>query len=211
MTLLGPSGCGKTTTLRMIAGLELPTSGRILIGGATSPASPPPQRDVGDGVPVLRAVPAHDRVENVAYGLSARACAGPRRPGARAGAGDWSGSPVRRAVARELSGGQQQRVAVARAVVLEPQVLLFDEPLCNLDAKLRRHVREEIRELQQRLGITAVYVTHDQDEALAISDRVIVMSNGRIAQEGSPRELYEGPATRFVADFMGGSIRSNTN
>ena len=103
----------------------------------------------------------------------------------------------------ELSGGQQQRVAVARAVVLEPQVLLFDEPLSNLDAKLRRHVREEIRDLQRKLGITAVYVTHDQAEALAISDRVIVMSNAAIAQEGSPRELYEEPADRFVADFIG--------
>ena len=143
-------------------------------------------------------------IENVAYGLTVsgmrRAEAHGRAEQALALVG-LAGFGAR--LPSELSGGQQQRVAVARAVVLEPQVLLFDEPLSNLDAKLRRHVREEIRELQRQLGITAVYVTHDQAEALAISDRVIVMSNAAIAQEGSPRELYEEPADRFVADFIG--------
>ena len=143
-------------------------------------------------------------IENVAYGLTVsgmrRAEAHGRAEQALALVG-LAGFGAR--LPSELSGGQQQRVAVARAVVLEPQVLLFDEPLSNLDAKLRRHVREEIRDLQRQLGITAVYVTHDQAEALAISDRVIVMSNAAIAQEGSPRELYEEPADRFVADFIG--------
>ena len=205
VTLLGPSGCGKTTTLRMIAGLELATSGRILIGdaGRDRPAGDRARRR--HGVPVLRAVPAHDgdrerrlRAQRVgrAQGRGARA--------GRAGAGAGRAGRLRRAAAERAV----RRPAAARrggpcAWCCEPQVLLFDEPLSNLDAKLRRHVREEIRELQQKLGITAVYVTHDQAEALAISDRVIVMSNAAIAQEGTPRELYEEPADRFVADFIG--------
>ena len=204
VTLLGPSGCGKTTTLRMIAGLELPTAGRIMIGEQDVTGLPATARDVAMVFQSYALLPHMSVIENVAYGLTV---SGMRRAEAHAQAEEalrlvgLAGFGAR--LPSELSGGQQQRVAVARAVVLQPQVLLFDEPLSNLDAKLRRHVREEIRELQQKLGITAVYVTHDQAEALAISDRVIVMSNAAIAQEGTPRELYEEPADRFVADFIG--------
>jgi iron(III) transport system ATP-binding protein len=204
VTLLGPSGCGKTTTLRMIAGLELPSSGRVFIGAQEVTSLPATARDVAMVFQSYALFPHMSVIENVAYGLTVsgmrRADAHGRAEQALALVG-LAGFGAR--LPSELSGGQQQRVAVARAVVLEPQVLLFDEPLSNLDAKLRRHVREEIRELQRQLGITAVYVTHDQAEALAISDRVIVMSNAAIAQEGSPRELYEEPADRFVADFIG--------
>ena len=204
VTLLGPSGCGKTTTLRMIAGLELPTSGRIMIGTQDVTDLPATARDVAMVFQSYALFPHMTVIENVAYGLSVsgvrKAEAHGRAEQALALVG-LAGYGAR--LPSELSGGQQQRVAVARAVVLQPQVLLFDEPLSNLDAKLRRHVREEIRELQQKLGITAVYVTHDQAEALAISDRVIVMRNAAIAQEGTPRELYEEPADRFVADFIG--------
>ena len=204
VTLLGPSGCGKTTTLRMIAGLELPTSGRVLIGSQDVTDLPATARDVAMVFQSYALFPHMTVIENVAYGLSV---SGVRKAEAHGRAEEaltlvgLSGYGAR--LPSELSGGQQQRVAVARAVVLQPQVLLFDEPLSNLDAKLRRHVREEIRELQQKLGITAVYVTHDQAEALAISDRVIVMRNAAIAQDGTPRELYEAPADRFVADFIG--------
>ena len=204
VTLLGPSGCGKTTTLRMIAGLELPSSGRIFIGAQEVTSLPTTARDVAMVFQSYALFPHMTVIENVAYGLTVsgvrRAEAHGRAEQALALVG-LAGFGAR--LPSELSGGQQQRVAVARAVVLQPQVLLFDEPLSNLDAKLRRHVREEIRDLQRKLGITAVYVTHDQAEALAISDRVIVMSNAAIAQEGSPRELYEEPADRFVADFIG--------
>ncbi|MFO1049163.1 MAG: ABC transporter ATP-binding protein [Geminicoccaceae bacterium] len=204
VTLLGPSGCGKTTTLRMIAGLELPTSGRIMIGAQDVTDLPATARDVAMVFQSYALFPHMTVIENVAYGLSV---SGVRKAEAHGRAEEalalvgLAGYGAR--LPSELSGGQQQRVAVARAVVLQPQVLLFDEPLSNLDAKLRRHVREEIRELQQKLGITAVYVTHDQAEALAISDRVIVMRNAGIAQDGTPRELYEHPADRFVADFIG--------
>jgi iron(III) transport system ATP-binding protein len=204
VTLLGPSGCGKTTTLRMIAGLELPTSGRIFIGAQEVTRLPATARDVAMVFQSYALFPHMSVLENVAYGLTV---SGMRRPDAHGRAEEalalvgLAGFGAR--LPSELSGGQQQRVAVARAVVLEPQVLLFDEPLSNLDAKLRRRVRDEIRDLQRQLAITVVYVTHDQAEALAISDRVIVMSNAAIAQEGSPRELYEQPANRFVADFIG--------
>ncbi len=188
----------------MIAGLELPTSGRIFIGAQEVTHLPATARDVAMVFQSYALFPHMTVIENVAYGLTVsgmrRAEAHGRAEQALALVG-LAGFGAR--LPSELSGGQQQRVAVARAVVLEPQVLLFDEPLSNLDAKLRRHVREEIRDLQRQLGITAVYVTHDQAEALAISDRVIVMSNAAIAQEGSPRELYEEPADRFVADFIG--------
>jgi iron(III) transport system ATP-binding protein len=204
VTLLGPSGCGKTTTLRMLAGLEHPTSGRILIGGKDVTKLPANERDVSMVFQSYALFPHMTAAQNVAYGLASsglkpKEAAEKAEEGLRlvglAGLGDRLPS--------ELSGGQQQRVAVARALVLEPQVLLLDEPLSNLDARLRRRVRTEIRELQQRLGFTAVYVTHDQDEALAVSDRIIVMKDGRIAQEGAPRELYEAPASSFIADFMG--------
>lgn len=203
-TLLGPSGCGKTTTLRLIAGLEMATSGRILIGNQDVTHLPATQRDVSMVFQSYALFP-HMRVsENVSYGLEV---------------GDLSQEAINEKVSNvlnllglkqlsarfphELSGGQQQRVAVARALVLEPQVLLFDEPLSNLDAKLRRQVRQEIRDLQQSLKLTVIYVTHDQEEALAISDTIVVLNNAVVAQIGSPRDLYERPKTQFVADFMG--------
>ncbi|KQS75389.1 sugar ABC transporter substrate-binding protein [Rhizobium sp. Leaf384] len=204
VTLLGPSGCGKTTTLRMLAGLEHPTSGQILIGGKDVTMLPANERDVSMVFQSYALFPHMSSLDNVAYGLES---SGMKRKEARERAEEGlklvglAGMGAR--LPAELSGGQQQRVAVARALVLEPQVLLLDEPLSNLDARLRRQVRTEIRELQQRLGFTAVYVTHDQDEALAVSDRIIIMKDGVIAQEGSPRDLYEAPASAFIADFMG--------
>ncbi|NTJ62147.1 ABC transporter ATP-binding protein [Agrobacterium rhizogenes] len=204
VTLLGPSGCGKTTTLRMLAGLEHPSSGRILIGGKDVTMLPANERDVSMVFQSYALFPHMTALDNVAYGLES---SGMKRKAAREKAEDalslvgLSGMGLR--LPAELSGGQQQRVAVARALVVEPQVLLLDEPLSNLDARLRRRVRTDIRELQQRLGFTAVYVTHDQDEALAVSDRIIVMKDGGIAQQGAPRELYDAPASAFIADFMG--------
>ena len=204
VTLLGPSGCGKTTTLRMLAGLETPTQGQILIGGQDVTRLPPNRRDVTMVFQSYALFPHMSVIQNVAYGLES---GGLKAAESRAAAGrglelvGLSGLGDR--LPSELSGGQQQRVAVARALVLEPQVLLLDEPLSNLDARLRRRVRTEIRDLQQRLGFTAVYVTHDQDEALAVSDRIVVMKDGRIAQDGTPRELYEAPASEFIADFIG--------
>ena len=204
VTLLGPSGCGKTTTLRMIAGLEMASSGRILIGDQDVTKLPATDRDVSMVFQSYALFPHMTVGENVAYGLKLsgfnkkevieRMLAGLELVG-------LEGYDKR--LPSELSGGQQQRVAVARALVLEPQVLLFDEPLSNLDAKLRRQVREEIREIQQKLGLTVVYVTHDQEEALAVSDRIIVMRNAEIAQSGTPRALYETPSDAFVADFIG--------
>src|SRR5688572_31429004 len=201
-TLLGPSGCGKTTTLRLIAGLEMVTAGTITIGGRDVTAAPASERDVSMVFQSYALFPHMNVLENVAYGPSVsgdKAAKDKAHEKLRMVGLDQFGSRM----PSELSGGQQQRVAVARALVLEPQVLLFDEPLSNLDAKLRRRVREEIRELQQTLGLTVAYVTHDQQEALAVSDRIIVMSNARIAQIGAPRELYEAPRDRFVADFIG--------
>jgi iron(III) transport system ATP-binding protein len=204
VTLLGPSGCGKTTNLRMIAGLELATSGQILIGGVDVTRLPATDRDVSMVFQSYALFPHMTVRENVEYGLKFSGF-NKRDVGDRARAGlelvGLSGFGDR--LPSQLSGGQQQRVAVARALVLEPQVLLFDEPLSNLDAKLRRRVREEIREIQQKLGLTVVYVTHDQEEALAVSDRIIVMNNATIAQDGTPRDLYEAPKTAFVADFIG--------
>ncbi|MEJ8307801.1 ABC transporter ATP-binding protein [Agrobacterium larrymoorei] len=204
VTLLGPSGCGKTTTLRMLAGLEHPNSGRILIGGKDVTMLPANERDVSMVFQSYALFPHMSALDNVAYGLQS---SGLKKKEARDKAEEGlrlvglAGMGHR--LPAELSGGQQQRVAVARALVLEPQVLLLDEPLSNLDARLRRRVRTDIRELQQRIGFTAVYVTHDQDEALAVSDRIIVMKEGQIAQSGAPRELYEAPASSFIADFMG--------
>ncbi len=206
VTLLGPSGCGKTTTLRLVAGLEIATSGQILIGGADVTRLSAADRDVSMVFQSYALFPHMNVLDNVAYGPSVQGVA-------KAQAHEMAREKLRLVgladydlrLPSELSGGQQQRVAVARALTLEPQVLLFDEPLSNLDAKLRRRVREDIRDLQQSLNLTVVYVTHDQQEALAVSDRVIVMSNARIAQAGSPRDLYESPASLFVADFMGDS------
>ena len=204
VTLLGPSGCGKTTTLRLVAGLEQASSGRILIDGTDVTALSAAERDVSMVFQSYALFPHMNVMENVCYGLRAM---GLKKADAEARAAEklslvgLSGYEKRQP--SELSGGQQQRVAVARAIVLEPKVLLFDEPLSNLDAKLRRRVRDEIRGLQQDLALTVVYVTHDQEEALAVSDRIIVMRSARVAQDGTPRELYNAPASRFVADFMG--------
>jgi iron(III) transport system ATP-binding protein len=204
VTLLGPSGCGKTTTLRMLAGLETPSAGRILIGGEDVTRLPPNRRDVAMVFQSYALFPHMSVLENVAYGLESAGLKGPEaRDLADKGLALVGLEAMGKRLPAELSGGQQQRVAVARALVLEPQVLLLDEPLSNLDARLRRHVRTEIRDLQQRLGFTAVYVTHDQDEALAVSDRVVVMREGKVEQIGSPRNLYEEPASEFIADFIG--------
>lgn len=204
VTLLGPSGCGKTTILRLIAGLEHPTSGRILIDGQDVTHLSASERDVSMVFQSYALFPHMTVLQNACYGLRA---SGVKKPMAQAMAAaklekvGLAGFEHR--LPSELSGGQQQRVAVARAIVLEPKVLLFDEPLSNLDAKLRRRVREDIRALQQELGLTVVYVTHDQEEALAVSDRIVVMQAGSIVQDGAPRELYEMPANRFIADFIG--------
>ncbi|UWR02769.1 ABC transporter ATP-binding protein [Ruegeria conchae] len=204
VTLLGPSGCGKTTTLRMIAGLEMATSGKITIGDRDVTKLPATDRDVSMVFQSYALFPHMSVLENVMYGLT---FSGFAKDEARNRALDGlelvglKGFDSR--LPSELSGGQQQRVAVARALVLEPQVLLFDEPLSNLDAKLRRQVREDIRAIQQDLGLTVVYVTHDQEEALAVSDEIVVMRNAAIAQIGTPRQLYDSPNDRFVADFIG--------
>ncbi len=204
VTLLGPSGCGKTTTLRMVAGLETASCGRIYIGDAEVTHLPPNARDVTMVFQSYALFPHLTVFENVAYGLRVL-----KRPEAEIQQAvrrvlELTGMPgLEGRSPSALSGGQQQRVAVARALVMQPKVLLFDEPLSNLDAKLRKRMREEIRLLQQRLGITAIYVTHDQAEALAISDRIVVMDRGRVSQIGTPLELYRAPANRFVAEFIG--------
>jgi iron(III) transport system ATP-binding protein len=204
VTLLGPSGCGKTTTLRMIAGLEMVTRGKIFIGDREVTPLPATDRDVSMVFQSYALFPHMTVIENVSYGF---VVTGMRKDEAQIRARQGlemvrlEGYDDR--LPSELSGGQQQRVAVARALVLEPEVLLFDEPLSNLDAKLRRRVREEIRDIQRSLNLTTVYVTHDQEEALAVSDKIIVMRNAEIAQEGAPRDLYERPSNVFVADFIG--------
>ncbi|WP_119274943.1 ABC transporter ATP-binding protein [Taklimakanibacter deserti] len=204
VTLLGPSGCGKTTTLRMIAGLEMPSAGKVLIGDKDVTLLPPNERDVSMVFQSYALFPHMTVMENVSYGLSqSNLSRAAQRAKAQEGLALVGLSGYDDRLPSELSGGQQQRVAVARALVLEPQVLLFDEPLSNLDAKLRRKMREDIREIQLKLGLTSVYVTHDQEEALAVSDRIVVMNKGRIAQAGTPADLYERPADAFVADFIG--------
>lgn len=204
VTLLGPSGCGKTTTLRMIAGFEFPTSGRIVLDGVEINSLPPHKRDMSMVFQSYALFPHLTVFENVAYGLNVQRLSkktiaervgrvldlvhlqgyGDRAPG-------------------QLSGGQQQRVALARALVMEPKVLLMDEPLSNLDAKLREEMRTEIRRIQKELNITSVYVTHDQIEAMTLSDRIVVMNEGIIEQIGSPMEIYRFPNSRFVANFIG--------
>jgi iron(III) transport system ATP-binding protein len=206
VTLLGPSGCGKTTILRLIAGLEQASDGQILIDGEDVTLRSAAERDVSMVFQSYALFPHMTVLENVCYGLRASGMRKARAielAQAKLTMVGLAGYGAR--LPSELSGGQQQRVAVARAIVLEPKVLLFDEPLSNLDAKLRRHVREEIHELQRKLALTAVYVTHDQQEALAISDRIIVMRTAHIAQDGAPRALYEHPDSHFVADFIGDS------
>jgi iron(III) transport system ATP-binding protein len=204
VTLLGPSGCGKTTLLRMIAGLERVSQGEILIGGQDVTQLSAGERNVSMVFQSYALFPHMNVLENVAYGLIS---GGTNKKEARARAEGilelvgLKGFGPR--LPSEMSGGQQQRVAVARALVLKPDVLLFDEPLSNLDARLRRSMREEIRALQQELGVTVVYVTHDQSEALAVSDLIVVMRAAEIAQIGTPRELYAAPDNVFVATFMG--------
>ena len=203
-TLLGPSGCGKTTSLRIIAGLERATSGKILVENEDVTLLPATDRDVSMVFQSYALFPHMSVLENVSYGL--KMINVPKEEFTEKSLEtlklvNLEGYENR--MPSELSGGQQQRVAVARAIVLKPKVLLFDEPLSNLDAKLRRQVREDIREIQQKLGVTTIYVTHDQEEALAISDKVIVMNNAIIAQQGSPKELYNFPKTKFVANFIG--------
>jgi iron(III) transport system ATP-binding protein len=203
-TILGPSGCGKTTTLRLIAGLEAPSGGQIFIDGVEVTTLGPAERNVSMVFQSYALFPHMNVLANVSYGLSVSGVskleAKQRAHAAMATVG-LTGFDER--LPSELSGGQQQRVALARALVLEPAVLLFDEPLSNLDARLRRSMREEIRTLQQRLGLTVAYVTHDQSEALAVSDQIIVMDHGVIAQAGTPHDLYERPGSEFVAGFMG--------
>jgi iron(III) transport system ATP-binding protein len=204
VTLLGPSGCGKTTTLRMIAGLEMASEGRILIGGKDVTHLSATERDVTMVFQSYALFPHMTVLENVSYGLRIAGspdAATKAEEGLRTVGLEGFGSRLPSA----LSGGQQQRVAVARALVLEPKVLLFDEPLSNLDAKLRRRMRADIRALQQRLGFAAVYVTHDQEEALSVSDEIILMSEGVIVQQGTPQEMYDRPKTEFVAKFIGDS------
>jgi spermidine/putrescine ABC transporter ATP-binding subunit len=204
LTLLGPSGCGKTTTLRMIAGFEEPDEGRILIDGQEVTRVMANRRGIGFVFQNYALFPHLTVFENVAYGLRVRKA--DRAAIARAvgevlelvGLGGYE-----RQQPHQLSGGEQQRVALARAVVIRPEVLLFDEPLSNLDAKLRVQMRSEIQSLQKRLGITAIYVTHDQEEAMAISDRIAVMDRGGVVQEGTAEALYYRPASEFVARFIG--------
>ena len=204
-TLVGPSGCGKTTTLRTVAGFETPASGTVRIGGTDVTGRPPEDRDVGIVFQNYALFPHMTVRENVAYGLRYRSPPGDVDTTERvtamlelvdmAGMGDRSPA--------SLSGGQRQRVALARALAPGPDVLLLDEPLSALDARLRERLRVRIREIQQELDITTVYVTHDQEEALAISDRIAVVNDGHVEQVGTPQDVYHDPATRFVAAFMG--------
>jgi putative spermidine/putrescine transport system ATP-binding protein len=202
--LLGPSGCGKTTTLRMISGLVQATSGRIRVDGQDVTRLPTYRRNMGVMFQSYALFPHMTIAENIAFGLQMRKVRKEelaRRVEAALAMVRLDGVAGRKP--RELSGGQQQRVALARALVVEPDILLLDEPLSNLDAKLRDSMRNEIRDIQQRLRMTTVFVTHDQTEAMAICDRIIVMNRGRLEQIGSPREIYEAPATPMVADFVG--------
>jgi iron(III) transport system ATP-binding protein len=204
ITFLGPSGCGKTTTLRMIAGFEAPSQGSILLDDQDMSSLSPDKRPMGMVFQSYALFPHMSVYENVAYGPKIK-----KLPAAQVKKDvaevldSMSLTPMAHRSPNQLSGGQQQRVALARAMVMRPKVLLFDEPLSNLDAKLRAQMRIEIREVQQRLGITSIFVTHDQDEAMSISDRIVVMRNSKIEQVGLPAEIYLRPASVFVADFIG--------
>jgi ABC-type Fe3+/spermidine/putrescine transport system ATPase subunit len=203
-TLLGPSGCGKTTLLRMVAGFHHPDQGDIFLGERRVTDIPPHRRSAAMVFQEYALFPHMTVLENVGYGLRMRGVPPPERERRVAQTLELVGlAGQQRRFPHQLSGGQQQRVALARALVVEPAVLLLDEPLSNLDAKLRVRVRTEIRALQQQLRKTVLYVTHDQEEALAISDRIAVMEHGRVQQLGTPLEIYHHPANRFVADFVG--------
>ena len=203
-SLLGPSGCGKTTTLRMIAGFERPTEGQILLDGISMAHTPPHKRNVNTVFQNYALFPHLSVEENVAFGLKYQK-ASKSETATRVGEAlelvQMSAFSKRRP--NQLSGGQQQRVALARALILNPKVLLLDEPLGALDAKLRKRLQIELKALQEEVGITFIYVTHDQEEALTMSDRIAVMSQGRVEQVGSPKDIYETPATAYVADFLG--------
>ncbi len=204
VTLLGPSGCGKTTTLRMIAGFESPDEGEIYLGDEPINELTPNKRDTAMVFQSYALLPHYNVFDNVAYGLKLRKVPEDEikaRVMSILELVELSGMDGR--MTNQLSGGQQQRVALARALVIEPSVLLFDEPLSNLDAKLRVSMRTEIRRIQQEVGITAIYVTHDQSEAMALSDNIIIMSNGLVEQMGPPEEIYYHPKNEFVADFIG--------
>ncbi len=204
VTLLGPSGCGKTTTLRLIAGFEFPTSGHIILDGQRLDDVPPNRRDMAMVFQSYAIFPHLNVFDNIVYGLKIKKLSASeirRRADEVMKLTQLTGLEDR--APNQLSGGQQQRVALARALVVEPKVLLFDEPLSNLDAKLREEMRFEIRDLQKRLGITAIYVTHAQEEALVMSDLVAIINKGKLAQLGSPEEIYERPQNKFVADFIG--------
>ena len=204
LSLLGPSGCGKTTTMRAVAGLLPPVSGRIVLAGEDITRKPAHQRDMGLVFQSYALFPHLSAWDNVAFGLRLRKVAAAeleQRVKAAIASVGLQGFESR--LPANLSGGQQQRVAVARAIVLRPRLLLLDEPLSNLDARLRVEMRAELRRIQRELGITMLYVTHDQEEALSLSDRIVVMREGRIEQDGSPERVYHRPATPFVAGFMG--------
>jgi len=204
VTLLGPSGCGKTTTLRLVAGFEFPTSGHIVLDKARLEDVPPNRRDMAMVFQSYAIFPHLNVYENIAYGLKIKKLPDAeikRRISEVMKLTQLTGLEDR--APNQLSGGQQQRVALARALVVEPKVLLFDEPLSNLDAKLREEMRFEIRDLQKRLGITAIYVTHAQEEALVMSDLIAIINKGKLAQLGTPEDVYERPRSKFVADFIG--------
>jgi iron(III) transport system ATP-binding protein len=204
VTLLGPSGCGKTTILRMIAGFENPSSGDVFIGDTRVNTLTPDRRDTAMVFQSYALFPHLNVFENVAYGLKIKKM---KTEDIRVKVKELLGlvglADLETRSPNQLSGGQQQRVALARALVMEPSVLLFDEPLSNLDAKLRIHMRREIRKIQRQFGITSIYVTHDQAEAMSMSDRIIVMNKGVVEQMGTPKEVYATPASQFVADFIG--------
>src|ERR687887_1896706 len=203
-SLLGPSGCGKTTTLRLIAGFEQPTEGQILLDGSDVAYTPPHKRNVNTVFQNYALFPHLNVFDNVAFGLRrAKRPKGEVRERVARALELVQLAGYERRKSSQLSGGQQQRIALARALVLNPAVLLLDEPLGALDAKLRKTLQIELKALQQEVGITFIYVTHDQEEALTMSDRLAVMSNGRVEQVGSPSEVYEEPASAWVADFLG--------
>ncbi len=218
VAFLGPSGCGKTTALRIVAGFEQPDSGRVIVEGKDVTNVPASRRDMGMVFQAYSLFPNLSALDNVAFGLRVRGLGRSQRTQRAADLLELVGlASAARRFPHQLSGGQQQRVALARALAIEPRVLLLDEPLSALDAKVRVQLREEIRRIQTKLGITALFVTHDQEEALSISDRVVILSQGEIEQVGTPAEIYSDPKTVFVAEFVGtmnrisGAVAANPN
>jgi len=204
LSLLGPSGCGKTTALRIVAGFDRPDGGRVLVDGRDMTRIPPNKRDMGMVFQAYSLFPNMTAERNIEFGLKIRGATATKRREKVSELLELVGlGHAGKRYPHQLSGGMQQRIALARALAIEPRMLLLDEPLSALDAKVRVQLREEIRRIQSRLGITTIYVTHDQEEALSISDRVAVLSQGRIEQIGAPGEIYDAPATPFVAEFVG--------